>query len=450
MKKFHLLTISLGFFLMGALIGCSPKTTPVSFGSSQKVTVSIITQIPQTPTKTLSTPILTPQIIHKSFSPSKTPSPLHKELPSSTSILAPTPTPQCPQILPADSSSLLNGGSVIIWKPAENDRILGFSRKTKNPYDVIQHYLDMDLYFSLSPNGEKIAWLDFNQKPWKLIVHDLASGREMNFPYHDNWENIEGWIDDQTLRINIETASTLSKGIQNIYAIYDIQHRSVETETLNLDLPNYSFYPLNPWWGFASLDPKGELVLYTACEHSNCNVVLQNVHTRQEVWKSENGYQSYSPASWSKNGERAVFSMMSPDGQEAQLVLITRDGKNVKTNTPLAKAREIRDVNFSPDGQYVYFAEWWSSSFGPGYVLDVDTGEIRQICTPGYLLGSAWWIPGKNQLVYTVRKGNEPLDLGIMELRILDLDSWTTQVIATGENKETNFRFIGWTPIEFP
>jgi hypothetical protein len=366
----------------------------------------------------------------------------------------PTTTPQCPELLPAGSPTLLNGGSVLISEFPGNPegiyKVWGLSSKTREPFEFFQHSWKQSLFFNVSPDGKKLVWHDFSKEPEELVVYDLLTGREQSFPYLSNWKNIEGWIDDQTLRINIETSSNLSKGIQKIYAVYDIQSRTVETETLNLDLPNYSFYPTNPWWGFASLDPKEELVLYTACEHSNCNVVLRNIHTGQEAWKSENGYKDYAPASWSKDGERAAFSIMSPDGQESRLVLITRDGKDVKTYSPLPKEREIRDVGLSPDGQYVYFAEWWSSSFGPGHILDADTGEFRNICTPGYLFGSEWWLPESNQLVYTVRKGNDPLDLGIMELRILDLDSWTTQVLVTGTNKEMRYYYIGWTPIEFP
>lgn len=368
----------------------------------------------------------------------------------------PVPTFQCPYLLSPDVPFLLDSGSLITLNPAydskSSDSIWAFSKKMKEPYNVIQNALSLT-YAYLSPDGEKLAWHAFNdvQKATdKLVVHDLTNGKEQILHYQPNWKNITGWIDNHTVGINIETHSTPSNGIQKIYAAYNIQSSTVVTETVDLDLPGYFFWPPNPWWGFASLDPKGELVLYTACDQSNCGVVMRNIQTGKDVWKTENGHKPYAPASWTENGEKVVFSMMSPNNQEAQLVLINRDGKGVKIYTPLDEERVIRDVSFSPDGHYVYFAEWWSADHGPGYVLDVNTGEIRNICTPGYLLGSARWLPESNQLVYTVRKGNDPLDLGIMELRILDLDSWTTQVLATGENKETNFRFIGWTPIEFP
>lgn len=365
-----------------------------------------------------------------------------------------TPTPQCPELLEAGSPPLLYGGSILVWKSAGNrasgDEIWGFSRKTIKPYEAIQRKLIMDLHFSLSPDGQKLAWLD-SKKPRKLIVHDLTTGREQSFPYQDNWKYIVRWVDDHTVSINVETYTTPSKGIQAIYVDYDIQSRSVQTETINLDLPNYAVYPPNPWWGFASLDPKRELVLYTAYEDPNHFVVLRNLQTGQEVWRSENGSASYAPGSWSEAGDKAAFSMMSPDGQKARLFVISRDGKDVQVYTPnLFRWQEIRAVDFSPDGRYVYFAEWRSSSFGPGYLLEVNTGEIRNICTPGYLFGSGWWLPESNQLIYTVRKGDDVSDPGIMELRILDLNFWTTQVLATGANKETKFRFIDWTPIEFP
>jgi hypothetical protein len=377
-----------------------------------------------------------------------------------TRTITPTTSVDCPRLLPTGSPVLPFSFSVLFTfvGPGAAPGVWGVSANSTEARLVFKPAPPTNQQVKLSPDGSKLAWNDFEQTPETLVVDDLATQKETRYPWPASWKYLDGWTEDNRVKIWISgthPTDQVGKGLEDTYAYFDLRTGSVETETIKIDLPEYDFMP--KLGGGSSIDPSGEVVLYTAFAKSAGNdILLMNIKTGQILW-SQTGVDDlvFPVPDWTKDGSRVLFAYWDRQDRYMKIFVLSRDGQQLKElkDTSLANqpCERIRSVNWLPDERFIYYAMRCSGNEGPAFIVDTVTTEVREICTPGYRFVDGMWSPDSRQFVYALRKGDDYLLGGQYELRLLDMNTWTTQIIAVGDELgDIRFIIVGWTPVTIP
>ncbi len=131
---------------------------------------------------------------------------------------------------------------------------------------------------------------------------------------------------------------------------------------------------------------------------------------------------------------------------------LSRDGKTIEILGQAIPTTVIRDIKWSLDENYIYYAYWDTIETGPAYIIDKNTKGTKEICiSRGYTFLTGYWLPN-NQFAYIVYKGEQDQP-GVNELVLLDVKDWTAKTIfktKTNKNQLHKLNFIGWTDLSNP
>ena len=108
----------------------------------------------------------------------------------------------------------------------------------------------------------------------------------------------------------------------------------------------------------------------------------------------------------------------------------------------LDKSR-ARYLTISPNGQYIIYGVWRSAQQGPGFLVDRHTFQVGEICSPIATFIDGFWLSDE---LYVYRMA---LESGAHTLQILDVPSWTTQIIYES-TPGYGINIFGFTPHYFP
>lgn len=424
-KKKPLPVLLAGLILLSA---CRPviTTAPVSHVTP----APIITTVPPEPTSTL-----------EPF-PSLIPSPATLDAgPTAAAIQS-----ACPTIQTGPHESILQQGSIVYREAGAPEKLWAFTAGHRLPKPVFSSEIGPA---SLDVEGRRVAFdEDGNEKA--LAIYDLQTREKSLWPWAEPWKIVDGWTRDGKVKLLVSHERQADIGETSVYALFDPLSGVATTSENVLSLPGYRFLSNNPLDGYASLSETGDLVVYTARGTSGDDIVLRNTTEGAELWRHAIGTTFIAPAAWSPDDSKVAFVMVSEEKKYSQIFSLTSDGRNLSelTRRPLADYEDyiVNFLAWSPDGTYLFLSLFEGSRGGPGFVLNTLTGEIREVCDPEVTLYLARWVSvaGRNLLAYLVYRLDET-----GELRLLDIDSWQTEVLHTAIIPY-QIDILGWTPVEFP
>jgi hypothetical protein len=341
--------------------------------------------------------------------------------------------------------------------------IWAISANNSTPHLVYDIPPDQNSFALLSPDGK---WLFHSQREagnsmQEAIFYHIEEGREYSqlIPSESRLVAFE-WLADGRFKYVGEEEFIEGVGLRQTGLILDPLAQQSEPFTEEFTLPDFHFLldyvergiPA----GYASLDPTGELILYTASSNfRDFEVRLMKRETGEIIWQEETI--SLTPGvepEWSPDGSRVLFKVEVPSelghGSYARIISLTRDGQVEELPTqPLPRVTAETNIRFltrSPDGRYILYFLGGGLQGGLSFVLDTETWRLGEICQAGPSFRDGFWLSSE-QFVYRV--STEKDEQAIHSLRLLDIPSWTTQILfEPGPGYGVNI--FGWTPIEFP
>lgn len=311
----------------------------------------------------------------------------------------------------------------------------------------------------LSPDKTTVSFHPFlsTDMGQELVLYDLRTGAINLITWHPDWVlanphwNEDGRIvfktfDDQVLQFHLLDPLTLG----------------VEEKKIPAGWPEVAYTSVHnfPGTGFISVDPTGTFALYTewrAETNSGISFVLRNIQNGRDLWYTADiGYKYMVKPVWSQDGAQALVVLskagnrpetlilsLTPDGQETEIV-------RLKDLPGIGDDFAIRYLEWSADQRFIHFGLFTGEPKGPGYILDLDTDTIYEICEPNFVEG--WWLPGEagDYLLYLADREPEVEFGGKRTLNLLDVTTWQQQEILVVDTNFTRSNVIGWTPIETP
>jgi hypothetical protein len=222
-----------------------------------------------------------------------------------------TEQPACPARLSPASLSLLHEGSILFSYQGvgTSSGIWAISAHNTVPTLVSESLSDYVIGSVLSPDGVRLAYIDYTSEPYMVILYDLRTGQSINIPKQEDWRVIREWLPDGRLKILTDLEEVEMVGIKYQYDIFDPVTESTVEITEVYELPEFQFIPHRWWSGFASIDPSRALVLYTAYVNNLTDIVLRDASTNEDIWRFTGSYfMSNLPiASWSSDGRMVAF-----------------------------------------------------------------------------------------------------------------------------------------------
>jgi hypothetical protein len=468
----YLLTITLFF-----LVAC---TTQLPSEDSNPVTSTpIATDTPDDLSLVLSAElILTPTwipTITMIAEPSLTPTP------TATPIPAPVPTPGvilkagCPALVDSSEPAIWPQGSILFNWGRIHDRFSAHYVWLEKPeiWTISATDLTPRLFLEsvgavrVSPDGFTLLSLDVSSTETREIVfHYLLSGDSVRVPVPAD-VYLPSLLPDGRAHITYLIEMNFGKGEVWERFIIDPSTGIVEQTIWELDLPNYEFFEYDAErgipTGFVAIDPTYQRVLYTAgdggLEHE---VRLLDLETGEILWRISTPSLVDTPPEWSEDGRYVLFMVGEPipgtRSAWSRIVSLTRDGVEEELPPqPFPQAEHyVANVSRSPDQRFIFYSLYsYETSRLHGYVVDTVTWEVGDVCDLNHtLFGSlpydkveADWLP-EGQLVYRVLIEQD--GQVAHSLRVLDIPSWTAQVVFEAE-PGYGINVFGWTPIEeFP
>lgn len=309
--------------------------------------------------------------------------------------------------------------------------------------------------FSLSPDRKRLAFFSNGEESY-LHVYDLATSDELKFPLQDDWGGIKRWEDDNRILLWLSEEKIEGKGRFTQSILLNLETGEAEVIDKEFNLPGY-FYSFNavPGYAFESHSPLNySLVLYTGLEPGKKGDIymLRDTEQNQELWRKEDiGIGFHAWPAWTNDGRYALLVLPRTQNKPyLEIIKVSQDGQQEESLVRLESLGEfdqnfdINYVEWSSDSNFVFFSIFKSGNLletGPGFILNIETGELNEICENGFIQG--WWIPS-NQLLYIIENENKE-----RVLKILDVDSQQAQSLLTMAEVFNRFDVIGWTPIEF-
>lgn len=284
---------------------------------------------------------------------------------------------------------------------------------------------------------------------------------------------MELWLHGQT-QISSVVERIESVGEKLIISSLNQSVQSVDSTSKMINLPDFAFNDseVEKWglfYGYEAIDPTGQLILYSAKANNSdgFEIRLLDLHSGNILWRHPSKYLSSSMPQWTQDGNYVLFDVSIPASDNGdnwwKIISLGRDGQASELPPqpfPFIENGELVQYSQSPDRRYIYYVAWdvdidnWSSQTR-AFIVDSMTGAIGEICDPDAKFIAAvptqgnvegQWLPD-GQFVYRTVMEKE----GVLthSLRILDIPSWTVQVLFEPE-KGQGVNIYGWTPIEFP
>jgi len=317
------------------------------------------------------------------------------------------------------------------------------------PQPILEINSNVELY--LSPNGQKLVWHGYDKD--HFTVYDLISKEQGDFPWQASWQSIRGWRDEDTVSILVNSEEIFDVGRTEEYVYFDLPTGAFISQVISLNLPGYPRDGRGdgPLDGFAVIDPTESVVLYT---RYSWRLILIDRTGGKVLWEHESPYVWFPLPDWTSDGKRVAFVLY--DAKRPVFHTLTQDGKTSEIIGEGDPPRIIRDIQWSPDEKYIYYAYWNTVWEGPAFIIDMATRATKEICTPGYTIQDSSWLQ-ENQLAYIAREGKESGGDGIAEVRITNIDDWTSQTIFRTASKigptigfSHELQILGWTPLSNP
>ncbi|MBK6324762.1 MAG: hypothetical protein IPF56_02290 [Chloroflexi bacterium] len=321
----------------------------------------------------------------------------------------------------------------------------------------------------LSPDGTKLVDVHFNlnNTGQEAVFYDLVSGQSQRFEFASEqglFPSVK-WLSDGRVQYTTNLGQILGVGETREGIIIDPVMQQITPFVQQLELPDYDFDPAEVVYqgfpsGFAAIDPKGELVLYTAGQESDNfhEVRLLNLQTGEVIWQTtSNTFGSREPE-WSLDGEHALFVTYQPtEGTPygwTKLVSVSRDGVEEELPPqpfPQSGKKHITSWTRAPDGRYIFYSVQEPQNLR-GFILDTTTRTIGEVCDPETIdfvrdersIVKGQWV-ANDYFVYRVLVDREGQPTH--SLRVLDIANWTTQVVFEPEPGQ-GVNLLGWAPVE--
>jgi hypothetical protein len=378
---------------------------------------------------------------------------------------------ECPEQVALDSLPLWSEGSILFT--VEETNVWAISVTSLEPR-LVYVMPDSPGSVMISDNAIKLLFLferiNVENKPeQEIIIYDLVRQEEIrSFKRSGSWSPIWEWLPDGRIKF-LEQIEQTNNGEEREFTLLDPQTQKTETIVEKLDLPGYVVNETVLYNGIASLDPTGQIVLYTALTEQGNEVILRNLQNNAIVWRQLGSIEGFAfpkpgwPTAdpyWDSDGKQVLFSAFVPeiDGGDLHIYSLMRDGQLTLPPLqlfPMLDKRSdwtIRYLSRSPGGRYLHYSlgkitgtiDAPPSNFeGPGYILDTDTLKLGEICDNLTSFLDARWV-SENLLLYRVRHED-----GGYSLQVLDTVTWIAQEIMKTE-PGSEISSIGWTPVEFP
>jgi hypothetical protein len=355
--------------------------------------------------------------------------------------------------LPSLSSTVSLDKGILFYEydgaeSSDKTRVWLWSKNMSAPQKILEIPANVKLF--LSPNGEKLVWHEFGTD--HFVLYDLISKEQRNFNWESSWQFIHGWKDNETVSISVNHENVFNIGTKEENVYFDVPRETFTSEAISLNLPGYSLGPSvdGPLDGFAIMDPTESVVLYTAYVNGTPNMSLIKRDTGEILWENKIQYPYYPQPDWTSDGDRVAFVIYD---ESPYFYTLSKDGKTSEIIGEGAHQRVIRDIKWSPDEKYIYYSYWDAIDEGPASIVNMDTKERKEICTPGYTFLRGTWLPN-DFFAYIVREGEQTNQDGLAEVRVLNTKDWTYQTIFRTNTKvgpTTGFthelEVLGWTPL---
>lgn len=456
------------FLLVFLMFGCQKSP-------EQNLNTDLSTQENLTSITPLPTPIITPTQIPTSMiipTPTKVPTPTATLLPIQTASPVPAVIVKdsCPTLVEPGNSPMLGGGSILFGTGAispssgfahplnpERPGVWAVSDNNSPPQLVYDIPSDQNSFALVSPGGKWL--LSFRLEPGNsmqqvAIFFNIEEGQEYSLFIPESSLIAFEWLAGGRFKYIAEAEYLEGLGLIQSGWILDPQTQQSEPFTEEFALPDFNFLldyveRLIPA-GYASLDPTGELILYTASINGRDDMVRLMVReTGEIIWEEESIRLSIGvEPEWSADGSRVLFIVEVPrelgQGSYDRIISLTRDGEVEELPTqplPRVTSRAIDNLTRSLDSRYILYR----LGDNKGFVLDTETWELGEICQTGTSFIDGFWLSSE---LFVYRVSLEEDGEVIHSLRLLDIPGWTTQIFfESGSGYGINI--FGWTPIEF-
>jgi hypothetical protein len=483
-------TLSLLIFLAACQTSCSPQSSPDNLDATAVEPLPTVTI-----TTTLFMPPLTPETVgtvQVESTASPTPILVSTAIPTATPTAIAVPETIIREVCPTTANvnvlPIWTQGSVLFSigqmglpqfpqtsLTIEEPNIWAIGHDNMEPQPVYQsfsnklppHEVHEVLSGSrISPDGtmifDTVSGLGTNE----AVLYDNRSDIVLRFPVPPSYGSVT-WLSDG--RVQYESIIERYEGEGETREVYIIDPKVQEIErlTVTLDLPDYTFnsYDIQRGMrsGYNSVDPTGELILYSATRNDSGGIEtrLLNLVTSEVVWRHDAEYLPNYFAEWSKNGDHLLFEVGGIPASTSfqatsKLISLTRDGiyEELPSLFPGTEQMLITGVTRSPSGRYIFYSAFdYPVRITRGFIIDTWAREVSEICDPGtsFVTGfqglvMVYWTQ-EDLLIYRVliEKEEQPTH----SLRILDIPNWTTQVLFEPE-PGYGIHSYGWTPVDFP
>lgn len=344
----------------------------------------------------------------------------------------------------------------------EGHPVLAISSSSLVLQSVLELPPEQSVWVYIAPNG--ITFLQFkrdelNESKSQAIYFDLVNGQEMIIDIPADLDTVyeSTWLSDLRFQYLTAVERTAGMGEKRIYVTLDAMSGQSEIFTEELSLPGYAFDPFDIdrglSSGYAAVDPTGQLILYTADTETDVEIRLLNRQTGEIVWQQSSAGLPASPveAEWTADGKQVLFvtNVSDAEGSYRKVVSLTREGQEEELPPqpyPAMDENISRYLTRSPSGRYLIYGIWEGAWKGPAFVVDRVDSIAGEICRPGVTFLDGHWLPN-DQFVYRVLiEDGENLK---HSLRVLDIPSWTTQILYE-TSPGFGINIFGWTPVEFP
>ena len=298
------------------------------------------------------------------------------------------------------------------------------------------------------------------------LFFDLESQMEIGIPVELNEillpfsHDSVNWLPDNRVRFAIDIERIKDFGEVRSFLTIDSSSGESEFSQEELILPDYAFSEMPAYFGIASVDPTNQLVLYSSSGgQSVFDIVLMNIESGNIIWRLESPNWPSLPIPdpyWDDGGSNVLIGAdILSDSTGFGFISLSSDGEVQQLPQqpfPLTdKWDRINTVLRSPNGRYIYYHlgafPQGNPGTGPGVILDTTSITASEICDGREGANSVFyggkWI-SEDLFLYRVKTEDEKISL-----RVLDLPSWTTQILTDIIPKEFYGNAYGWTSVEF-
>jgi hypothetical protein len=275
---------------------------------------------------------------------------------------------------------------------------------------------------AISPDGN---WLVYRRDD-ELIVLAIDNGREIVYPWQEEWAELWGWVSLEKVAIRHEVVLDT-----DLFVIFSPFLDPPHVETLELPwqfIPEFN----NP----VNFNPGFTLVLYP----KGLSIAVADIYTAADIWEKPLEQSALAMlgvgATWSPDGEFIALGLPAQEVTNKpanELAILSKDG-NVLFQTNYHKTYvtfTIMSPRWSPNGRYLSF---WLIIPGaenhPLQIYDTFSGEFLDICVLHESPIGARWSLDSQQIAYITN---------LNHLVVYDLPSQRAVLLA-----DDVLRLTGW------